>query len=77
MTELDYPGLEEHHKEHDKFKDVLNNLVDDFREEGATRALVESIDTFMGNWLVTHFKGTDQEFGKFLCEKGLSNIRME
>ena len=77
MAKLGYPGLETHRTEHEKFKGILHNLVEDFKEEGATRALVESINTFMGNWLVNHFKGTDQELGKFLCSKGLSDICMK
>jgi hemerythrin len=77
MNKLGYPGLEAHHTEHENFKDVLNNLLGDFEEEGATRTLAESINNFMGNWLVNHIKGTDQEFGKFLCDKGLSSISME
>ena len=70
MNELNYPGLKYHRKQHNEFKTVLNNLVQDFEEDGATKALADSIDTFLVNWLVTHIKGIDQEFGKFLNEKG-------
>lgn len=70
MTEQEYPGKAEHQKQHGEFKTVLNNLIQDFEEEGATQLLANSIDTFLVNWLVKHIKGSDVEFGKFLNEKG-------
>jgi hemerythrin-like metal-binding protein len=70
MTEQDYPGKAEHQKQHGEFVTVLNDLVQDFEEEGATQLLANSIDTFLVNWLVNHIKGTDVQFGKFLNEKG-------
>jgi hemerythrin-like metal-binding protein len=70
MTEHDYPGKALHQKQHGEFKTVLNNLVQDFEEDGATQLLANSIDTFLINWLVTHIKGSDVAFGKFLIDKG-------
>jgi hemerythrin len=70
MTEQNYPGKAEHQKQHGEFKTVLNNLIEDFEEEGATQLLANSIDTFLVNWLVNHIKGSDVEFGKFLNTKG-------
>lgn len=71
MTEQDYPGLGHHKEQHDQFKTLLRHLVEDFEEEGATRALATSINVFLVNWLVNHIKGVDIEFGKFLNEKDL------
>lgn len=66
MEELGYPGKEHHEKQHVEFKNTLNNLVEDFQEEGITKALADSIDTFLWNWLVNHIKTVDVEFGSFL-----------
>ena len=44
----------------------------DFREEGATYTLAESLNTLLGNWLIKHIKAVDQEFGTFLKEKGIT-----
>ncbi|MHC4648653.1 MAG: bacteriohemerythrin [Planctomycetota bacterium] len=71
MTEYNYPGFNEQKAQHDQFKGLLKHLVEDFEEEGATRALATSINVFLANWLVNHIKGTDVRFGKFLTEKGL------
>jgi hemerythrin len=72
MAKFEYPGLAAHKEKHGEFVKVLKDLLGDFDEEGGTAALVKSIDTFLVNWLITHIKGTDVEFGKFLKEKGLA-----
>ena len=50
---------------------TLRNLEQDFEEEGSTRALAESVGTFLFNWLTTHIRGLDHKFGDFLSEKGI------
>lgn len=71
MAETGYPGLAEQKEQHAEFKVTLNNLVQDFEEEGATTSLAEAINVFLFNWLVTHIKGLDVQFGKYLEEKGI------
>ena len=71
MMESNYPGLQAHKTQHEEFKTTLNHLTRDFEEEGATKALADSINTFLMNWLATHFQEVDIEFGKFLIEKHL------
>lgn len=70
MEENDYPGMKEHKDQHALFKSVLDNLCEDFKEEGATTALADSLDTLLVNWLVNHIKTIDVAFGKFLNEIG-------
>ncbi|MFW9850707.1 MAG: bacteriohemerythrin [Candidatus Thorarchaeota archaeon] len=74
MREFDYPGKKLHMGQHVEFFDMLEKMRKDFEEEGATRALGESISTFLGNWLVTHIKGIDCKFGEFLQEQGHADI---
>ncbi len=71
MKQNNYPGLDDQRKQHESFTTTLNNLEEDFREEGATHSLAESIDTFLIDWLVKHIQGTDQKFGAFLTDKGI------
>ena len=71
MMEQNYPGLEEQKQQHAEFKGHLKQLVEDFEEEGPTKALGTSINVFLLNWLVKHIKGVDLKFGEFLNEKGL------
>ncbi len=70
MNETQYPGLTYHQTQHEEFKATLRDLTVDFEEDGATRALAESVNTFLMNWLVTHIKSVDVQFGTFLMEKG-------
>ena len=69
MAAHDYPGLEEQKKQHQEFKAILNHIVEDFKEEGPTKALATSINVFLLNWLINHIKGSDRKIGKFLSEK--------
>ncbi len=72
MSANAYPGLEEHKAEHEELTRALNNLVQDFEEEGVTRPLTDSINTLLANWLVKHIKSADTQFGAFLKEKGIA-----
>lgn len=74
MEENDYPGLDEQKKQHEEFKVTLNNIVEDYKEEGTTTAIAESINVFLLNWLIKHIKGTDSKLDEFLTEKGLADI---
>ncbi len=72
MVAQSYPELEEHRAKHAELKTTLDNLLDDFNEEGATPRLAEAIDTFLANWLIRHIQDVDQRFGAFLKEKGIA-----
>ena len=70
MAEHDYPGLEQQIKQHEEFKNTLNHILEDYQDEGPTKALATSINVFLVNWLINHIKGLDVQIGKFLSEKG-------
>ena len=72
MIENGYPKVAEHQMLHEDFKTRLNQMVDDFEEEGATSELSEEITSYLTNWLVNHIKGIDTELGKILHEKGFT-----
>ena len=71
MLANEYPDYEEHKKAHEEFKGMIDNLLLDFKEEGSSEALANSLNTFLINWLVNHIKGTDKKFGEWVDEKGL------
>jgi hemerythrin len=56
MKELDYPAMDNHLKQHEEFKSMLKTLEEDFKEDGATKVVSKSINTFLGNWLIKHIK---------------------
>ncbi len=72
MAANDYPALADHRAKHEELKGTLANLVEDFREEGATHVLADFIETFLRNWLTGHIREVDQQFGAFLRDKGIS-----
>jgi hemerythrin len=71
MEKNQYPRIEYHKKMHKEFVDSLKNMVEEFREDGATQRLAESVNIFLFNWLVTHIRGVDGAFGKYVKEKGI------
>lgn len=74
MVKYDYPGLEEQKSQHKQFVVTLNNIVEDFKEEGPTSSLATSINVFLHNWLIKHIKGVDIKLGQFLTEKGFAKL---
>ena len=66
-----YSELENHKKMHEGFKTTLTNMEEDLKEEGATQALADSIDTLLVKWLFEHIRMIDVSFGKFLKQKGV------
>lgn len=73
MQENGYPGLEEQKQQHEIFKSTLNNIVEDYKEEGTTKAIAKQINVFLVNWLIKHIKGSDAKLGNFLIEKGFES----
>jgi hemerythrin len=73
MAENDYPGFGEQKRQHEEFRTTLNNIVEDYKEEGTTTAIAESINVFLLNWLIKHIKGSDTKLGQFLTDKGFEN----
>ncbi len=69
MSETGYSGLGDHRAEHEELKGTLDDLVEDFRQEGVTEKLSQATGTFLGNWLRNHIRVVDQAFAAFLKEK--------
>jgi hemerythrin len=67
MEEAGYPKLAEHQARHAEFKDTLDDLERDFREEGATHPLANALNTLLGNWLLDHITTVDHQFAEFLA----------
>lgn len=74
MEDNSYPGLSEQKQQHEEFKTTLNDIVEDYKEEGTTTEIATAINVFLLNWLIKHIKGSDSKLGEFLTEKGLANI---
>jgi hemerythrin len=68
MKESEYPRIEYHKKMHKEFVDTLQDLVTEYKEDGATDRLAESVNIFLFNWLVKHIRGVDVAYGRYLEE---------
>ena len=66
MEKHSYPELENQKEKHAEFKGYLKQLVEDFQEEGPTKAFVNSVNVYLINWLIKHIKGEDLKIGEFL-----------
>ena len=69
MSETGYPELENHRAKHEELKGTLDDLIEDFRDDGVTEKINRAIGTFLGNWLRDHIRVVDQAFAAFLKEK--------
>ena len=69
MSETGYPELESHRARHEELKGTLDDLIEDFRDDGVTEKISRAIGTFLGNWLRDHIRVVDQAFAAFLKEK--------
>ena len=65
MAESGYPELKEHKAKHDALRKTLADMTEEFIEDGATDMLAESVETFLGNWLIKHIKEVDMRFAAF------------
>jgi hemerythrin len=69
MAKHGYPGLDLHIKQHEKFKDTTNKLINELESEKDMESFASSVQRFLIDWLILHIKTTDQKFGGFLKEK--------
>ena len=55
---ISYPGIEQHKKEHEKLRRVVEELHEMLEEqEGPTEAFVAQVQENVINWLYNHIKG--------------------
>lgn len=68
MEEKGYPELEEHRKEHERFKADLSQRVVDFQEGDAMAAVkvMQDVRQWLFNHITDHTEGQDQRFGHWL-----------
>ncbi|WP_346904685.1 bacteriohemerythrin, partial [Faecalicatena contorta] len=58
QEEIEYPGIKEHKKEHEKLRTVVKELYEMLEEEeGPSNAFVEQVNKNVIEWLYRHIKG--------------------
>ena len=63
---INYPGLAEHKKEHEKLRQVVKELYEMLEEEeGPSAAFVEQVNRNVIEWLYRHIKGFDRSEAEY------------
>ena len=69
MKTYDFPGLAEHQKEHEDFRNKVIAFQKDLAKGKQTLSV--EIASFLTSWLDHHILHVDKEYGPFLNEKGI------
>lgn len=63
---IGYPGIEQHKKEHEKLRRVVEELHEMLEEqEGPTNAFVAQVNENVIDWLYNHIKGFDRSVAEY------------
>jgi hemerythrin len=71
QKEFDYPDYLNHKKSHDDFKLTIKELTYDLGKKGPGKELIDTVVKTIGDWLITHIKGSDIEMASYLKSKGV------
>ncbi len=72
---IEYPGIEQHKKEHEKLRRVVEELHEMLEEqEGPTDAFVAQVNENVIDWLYNHIKGFDRSVAEYKNMRGNSEI---
>jgi hemerythrin-like metal-binding protein len=69
MEQNGYPDFEPHRAEHERMIAQVDEVMEAYRQD-QDNAMRNAI-TFLKGWLVNHINGTDQQYSKFLIDKGV------
>ncbi|MGB4438055.1 MAG: hemerythrin family protein [Sedimentibacter sp.] len=64
-----YPDYKAHKQKHEDFKKVVNEIVEEFNNSGATIQLVAKVNTSIGGWLINHIKSEDKKVAAHIMSK--------
>lgn len=68
MERLNYPNRANHIQAHNRFREELSQLEEDFSQHGMTQALRETVSNFLSEWLARHIQGVDKDFETFVVQ---------
>lgn len=72
MAEVGYPKLQQHQREHQRFKGDLAAIRKQISQEGPTLMALIQTNKALVSWLVNHVRDKDQNFGEFLADRETS-----
>lgn len=69
MIKHDYPDLEFQKRQHKEFKESVNQMIEDFEMDGASKEIADHIRDFLFIWLKKHIREVDLPLARFVKEK--------
>lgn len=70
MRKADYPELEAHIKEHQKFNEWINSVKTTYVRAPESPFLIgEQVNAFISEWLVNHIMKVDMRYRDFILDK--------
>ncbi len=70
MQEHNYPGYEEHVKQHGSMVNKVNDIVANYSQD-SEETICETVK-FLRDWLINHIQKTDQQYVEFFKDKGVA-----
>ncbi len=64
-----YHERSDHKQYHEAFKKSVNDMIAEYRKQGASITLLGEINSKVAMWLLNHIKREDKKFGAYLKEK--------
>ena len=69
MERYGFPGLAEHHSEHQRLLEQLKEFAR--RRQRAEAAQLSGFLCFLHNWFIDHVEGLDEQYGPWLNKHGV------
>lgn len=66
MARSEYPGLEAHKSEHDRFMQEYLRMQVEYEEKGPTVLMGMRVNNWIGEWLRRHIAESDLQLGRWL-----------
>lgn len=66
QEQINYPLMESHKEEHNRFKQNVNEYVVRIKNENFSEELVQEFGGKLMAWLIMHVAGTDQKIGEYV-----------
>jgi len=72
MSRAKYPGLEEHKKQHEWFKEQIRSFQEEVQNKGVGVTLTVKLNKVLVDWLINHVTKTDIQYVPYVKQAGLS-----
>ena len=70
QEDFGYPGLADHKQIHADFVANVSTFVDDFKRNGPSDKIVETLQAALVDWVVNHISVEDKKVGDYIVAKG-------